>query len=156
MAKQTDVRKMSKQEKEDFDKLYEYVRTNVMGYDSNITLSKNMVLRLKGMRYNKFMENRNIKDNADYSFDIILNTFKYCCLDIQRALRTVDFTSENHKFNYIMRIVEDNLNDIYIRTKNAEKAEEKTRSIDMDVMTYEGAEYKSDRKKVSDRLKDLW
>lgn len=156
MAKKTDVRKMSKQEKEDFDKLYEYVRTNVMGYDKSITLTPNMVLRLKGMRYGKVMENRSVEDKADYSFEIILNTFKYCYLDIQKALRTKDFKNENSKLNYIARIVEDNLNDVYLRTKNAQKAEEKTKNVDMNVMTYEGAEYQSNRKKVSDRLKDLW
>lgn len=157
MAKKTETRRMSKKEQEDFDKLYEYVRTNILGYNpEEQSLSKNMVLRLKGMRYNKFMENRNTKDTANYSFELILNTFKYCYLDIQRALRTVNFKDENHKFNYIMKIVEDNLNEVYVRTKNAEKAEEKTKSVDMSVTTYEGAEYQSSRKTVSDRLKDLW
>ena len=156
MANKPAARRMSKKEQEEFDKLYEYVRTNILGYDTNQSLSKNIVLRLKGMRYNKFMENRSIKDTADYSFELILNTFKYCYLDIQKALRTVNFVDEGHKFNYIMRIVEDKLNEVYMRTKNAEKAEEKTKSVDMSVMEHQGAEYQSSRKNVSNRLKDLW
>lgn len=157
MAKKPAARRMSKKEQEEFDKLYEYVLVNILGYKlGEQSLSTNMVLRLKGMRYNKFMENRHIKDTADYSFELILNTFKYCSLDIQKALRTVNFKDENHKFNYVMRIVEDNLNEVYMRTKNAQKAEEKTKSVDMSAITYEGAEYQSNRKKVSDRLKDLW
>ena len=36
---------MSKQEKADWDELYEYVRTEVMGYDQNQSLSSEMVLR---------------------------------------------------------------------------------------------------------------
>ena len=44
---------MSKQEKADWDELYEYVRTEVMGYDQNQSLSSEMVLRLKGLLSNK-------------------------------------------------------------------------------------------------------
>lgn len=156
MAKKTAVHRMSKKEQEDFDKLYEYVRANIFGYDENQSLPRSQVLRLKGMQHNKFMANNSIEDTANYSFELILNTFKYCSLDIQRALRTINFKDEGHKFNYIMKIVEDNLNEVYIRTKNAEKAEEKTKSVDMSMITHEGAEYQSNRKKVSDRLKDLW
>ena len=43
---------MSKQEKADWDELYEYVRTEVMGYDQNQSLSSEMVLRLKGLLSN--------------------------------------------------------------------------------------------------------
>ena len=156
MAKKTTTRRMSKKEQAEFDELYEYVRVNILGYDKSQSLSNNMVLRLRGLRYNKFMDNKNIKDTADYSFETILNTFKYCYLDIQRALRTVNFKDENHKFNYVLKIVEDNLNEVYVRTKNAQKAEEKTKGVDMSVTTYEGAEYQSNHKKISNRLKDLW
>lgn len=156
MAVKTTKRRMSKKDQEDWDALYQYVHTDVMGYDENQMLSKNMVLRLKGMQNGKFIANNNIKDMSDYSFETILNTFKYCYLDIQKAIRTVDFKDESHKFNYIMRIVEDNLNEVYMRAKNMVKAEEKSKSIDMEICNNSGAEYQTNRKKVSKRLKGLW
>lgn len=147
---------MSQQEIEDWENLYEYVRHNVLGYDENQSLSKTMVLRLKGLSNNKFMANNNIDDTANYSYKVILNTFKFCMLDIQRGLRTVTFKDEDHKFNYILKIVESNLNTVYMRMKNAAKANEKTEKVDMAAQFYNGAEYKQTEKRVSDRLNDLW
>ena len=97
---------LSQEDKLYWIELYEYVRKNVMGYDENQSLSKNMVLRLKGLPNNKFMANNNIDDTANYSFQTILNTFKFCMPDIQKVLRNSFFKYENHKFNYILKIVE--------------------------------------------------
>ena len=38
-------KKMSKEESQDWENLYNYVKSNIMGYDENQALSKNMVLR---------------------------------------------------------------------------------------------------------------
>ena len=70
-------KKMTEEEKMVWDELYTYVRKNIMGYDDNQALSSTMVLRLKGLLTNKFMENNNIQSTANYSYDTILNTFKY-------------------------------------------------------------------------------
>ena len=95
-----------------------------MGYDENQSLSRTMVLRLKGLLSNKFIANNNIEDTANYSYETVLNTLKFCMPDIQRGLRSNSFTDENHKFNYAIKIVESNLNTVYVRMKNAEKARE--------------------------------
>ena len=71
------VKHMSEQEKLDWDELYQYVRTNIMGYDQNQALSNSMALRLKGLLTNKFMENNNVENTANYSYNVILNTFKF-------------------------------------------------------------------------------
>ena len=113
-------KRMSQQEIEDWEKLYDYVRYNVLGYDDNQSLSRTMVLRLKGLLNNKFMANNNIDDTANYSYEVVLNTFKFCTMDIQKALRTVTFENEDHRFNYILKIVEPNLNTVYMRMKNSE------------------------------------
>ena len=75
-------KKMSKEESQDWENLYNYVKSNIMGYDENQALSKNMVLRLKGLLTGKFIENKNIKDISNYSYKTILTTFKYCYPDI--------------------------------------------------------------------------
>lgn len=120
MAKTTKKR-LSLQEKEDWDELYQYVRKNVMGYDENQSLSRTTVLRLKGLLNNKYMANNNIDDTANYSYKVVLNTFKFCMPDIQKGLKVNNFRDENHKINYIFKIVENNLNTVYMRMKNAEK-----------------------------------
>lgn len=146
---------MSKQDKEDWESLYEYVR-HILGYDENQSLSRSMVLRLKGLLNNKFMANNNIDDTANYSYQTVLNTFKFCTLDIQRGLRSNSFRDENHKFNYIIKIVESNLNTVYLRMKNVEKSKQKSETISMETATHSGAEYQTKTVKTSERLKDLW
>ena len=146
---------MTEEEKIAWDELYTYVRKNVMGYDDNQALSSAMVLRLKGLLTNKFMENNNIKSTANYSYETILNTFKYSSLDINKAIRTNSFKDESHKFNYILKIVEKNINTVYVRMKNVEKAKEEAKNITIEAPIHTGAEFKPKEKK-KDKFTDLW
>lgn len=111
-----------KQEKEYFDKLYEYVKS-ILGYDENQALPKWFVLRLKGLATGKYLANNHIKSRANYSNFVILSTFKFCRGKIEYALSSVAFSNEKHKLNYILKIVESNLNDVYERIKAAKKNE---------------------------------
>lgn len=148
-------KKMTKEEKIAWDALYTYVRKNVMGYDENQALSSTMVLRLKGLLTNKFMENKNIEATANYSYETILNAFKYSSPDIQRVLRTNNWVDEMHKFNYVLKIVEKNINTVYMRMKNAEKAKEEARKVVVDMPNHTGAQFKPKDKK-QDRFSNLW
>ena len=147
-------KKMSEEEKRDWQELYEYVK-RIMNYDENQALTRNMILRLKGLLNNKFMANKNIKSTANYSYKHILNTFKLCYPQIQKALRTNIFKDENHKFLYITKIVENNINDVYIRMKNSEKAKEDAKNTTIKEQTHSGAEFKP-REKNKDKFYDLW
>ena len=146
---------MTEEEKIAWDELYTYVKKNVMRYDDDQALSNAMVLRLKGLLTNKFMENSNIKSTANYSYETILNAFKYSSLDINKALRTNNFKDESHKFNYILKIVEKNINTVYVKMKNAEKAREEAKNIAIEAPTHTGAEFKPKEKK-KDKFSDLW
>ncbi len=148
-------KKMTEEEKIAWENLYNYVKRNIMGYDDNQALSNTMVLRLKGLLTNKFIENNNIKSTANYSYETILNAFKYSTLDIQRALRTNNFKDESHKFNYILKIVEKNINTVYVKMKNAEKAKEEAKNMTIEAPTHTGAEFKP-REKKKDKFTDLW
>ena len=150
-------KKMTEEEKADWEALYYYVKNNIMGYDENQSLSSSMVLRLKGLLTNKFMENGNIKSTANYSYKTILATFKYCSTDIYKALRTNSFKDENHKFNYVLKIVEKNINNVYMKMKNVEKAKEEAKNIEVNAVNHTGAEYQRKTKEVSNKLlDDLW
>ena len=148
-------KKMTEEEKIAWENLYNYVKFNVMGYDEGQALSNAMVLRLKGLLTNKFMENNNIQSTANYSYETILNTFKYSSLDIQRALRTNNFKDEMHRFNYLLKIVEKNINTVYVRMRNAEKAKEEAKNTAIEATAHTGAEFKP-REKKNDKFKDLW
>ena len=148
---------MTEKEKQDWEILYYYVKNNIMGYDENQALSNTMVLRLKGLLTNKFMENGNIQSTANYSYETILNTFKFCYQDIARALRSNSFKDETHRFNYVLKIVEKNINTVYMKMKNIEKAKEEAKSVTISAPTHTGAEYQKKTKEVSNRLlNDLW
>ena len=150
-------KKMTEKEKRDWENLYYYVKSNILGYDENQALSSTMVLRLKGLLTNKFIENGNIKDGANYSYEVILNTFKYCSPQIQKALRTNSWTSESHKFNYVLKIVEGNINTVYMKMKNVAKAKEEAANTTIDTTNYTGAEYQRKTKETNNKLlNDLW
>lgn len=149
-------KKMTEKEKQDWEELYFYVK-NLLGYDENQALSSTMVLRLKGLLTNKFIENGNIESTANYSYETILNTFKFCSQEIHKALKTKSWTSEQHKFNYILKIVEGNINNVYMRMKNVEKAKEEAKNITVDTANHTGAEYQKKTKEMTNKLlNDLW
>lgn len=148
------AKKMTEREKQDWENLYYYVK-GVLGYDENQSLSSTMVLRLKGLLTNKFIENNKIESTANYSYETILNAFKYSSLDIQRALRTNNFKDEMHRFNYLLKIVEKNINTVYMKMRNAEKAKEEAKNTTVEAPTHTGAEFKPKENK-KEKFTDLW
>lgn len=151
----TNQNKKNKQMSE-WDNLYEFVRSKVMDYDQNQSLSKGMVLRLKGLLTNKFMENKAIKDSAHYSFAVILNTFKFCIPEIEKAKHTKSFTDEMHKFNYFLCIVEPKINDVYKRMQASEKAKEKINNSNTEIIETDNATYQTRNSKENTKFDDMW
>lgn len=147
-------KKMTEKQKQDWENLYYYVK-NLLGYDENQALSNTMVLRLKGLSTNKFIENSNVESTANYSYEVILNTFKFCSVTIQKALRTNNFRDESHRFNYILKIVENNINNVYLRMRNIDKAKEEAKSSTVEMTAHTGAEFKPKEKKI-DKFTNLW
>ena len=148
---------MSQEDKKYWKDIYDYVKKNIMGYDENQSLSKTMVLRLKGLLTNKFIANNNIADTANYSYKVVLNTFKYCYPSIQKGLQSNTFADENHKFSYVLKIVESNLNTVYMKMRDAEKVKEESKTADVSVFAYSGAEYKpKTQTNTKDKFADMW
>ena len=57
--------------------------------------------------------------------------------------------------NFVLKIVERNINDIYLRMKNVEKAKEEAKNVSVEIVTHVGAEYKPKEKK-KDKFSNLW
>ena len=157
------VKPMTKQEIQELDKLYKYVK-KILGYDDNMVLPKFMVMRLKGLAEGKYHANNNIKSMGSYDYNTIYLTFIYCKDKIQRALQTKSFANEQAKFNYIFAIVNDNINDVVLRLKKAKKTEAKIQKSD--VVDYEikvdkntnptAKSKKTDNNTFTSLTNDLW
>lgn len=155
---------MTPEEKDAWFALDEYIRTNVMDYDENQGLNRNMVLRLKGLRYGQAIGNNNLHKYSNYTFGVILNTFKVCMPKIKRALATKNFDGDMNKFNYVMAIVENNISDVYARMKNAEQVKERAINTDMSAVVnsdltsvYKEKTIKeSNAPKTKNKFSDLW
>lgn len=148
---------MTEQEKQDWDELYQYVKLNVFNYDENQSLPSNIVLALKGLQTGKAIENRKIKDTAHYPFKIILLSFKLNKNKIDYVIKTKDFKSEQSKFSYIKKIVEGDLNNLYIRVKESEKAKNRVEGIDLSNLENNSkAKYTTKTKEPNKKLKKYW
>ena len=141
-------KKMSEEEKKQWDELYSYVK-ELMGYDCKTSLSRTEVLKLKGLTRGQFIANNNQQELAEYSFYEILVTFKICKFDIIRGFRSNSFKTNGHKFNYMIKIVEGNLSTVRERLKQRQQAEQKMESVEVNMI--EGATYKRKTKEVKNK-----
>lgn len=155
--------RMTSEEQKLFDEICLYVKKNIMGYDDNQKLSeddkkriRNMVVRTKGILKGQYMANSLYENTANYSYKVLLNTFKFCSSDIHKALRNNNFEDENHKLNYVLKIVESNLNTVYMKMKKMEKSNKEAESYDISEVVNYNATFKPKEIKVNSRLKDLW
>jgi len=148
---------LTEKEKEQFGELYRYVKTEVMNYDSKQSLPSSFVLGLKGLATGKVVENKRQKDKANYGYDVVLLAFKLSKNKISYAIRTKDFKSEQQKFHYIRKIVEDELNNAYLLNKRYEEEKSKVDQINIsNLANNQNANYIKKTTKVNDKLKDLW
>lgn len=139
----------------DFDRLYNYVK-DLLGYDKNQSLPKSFVLRLKGLSTGKFIENKKVKDKANYSYDIILATFKYKKKAILKAFQTKNFKNENNKFNYMLAIIQNSLNDVYIRINENKKSSIALEHIELNSDFNQDLYKRKTEEKDNKKLKELW
>lgn len=149
--------KMTFEDKQEWDELYEYVKKNIFNLDESQALPNEIRQRLLGLSRGKYMANNQSANNAKYSNKTVLNTFKFCCTDIQRALRNNNFKNEQHKFNYIAKIIENNINDVYKRMKDVEKSKKEIENTDIShTVEYINTFKKKENKKTNNRLNELW
>lgn len=150
---------MTNEEKKQWEELYQYVKKEILQYDDNQSIPPKLILRLKGLKNGKLLANNATNNKADYSFEIILYTFKLCKSQIHTSTFGKSFKDEMSKFIYITTIVENNINDVYLRITNARKMQDKTEVINVDNIYYGGAEYQKktiENDKINEKFKGLW
>lgn len=143
---------------EEWCELYEYVKNEVLEYPKRFKLPKFMILRLHGLSKGNFIANKHIKPKAFYTYKEILLTFKYYNAVIKPYLRSKQFKDEQHKFNYIMVIIESNINNIALKLEYQQEQTKKIENIEVDYTHDDNinSNYTPRSKIKNDKLKDLW
>ena len=148
-------KKMSEEEKRDWNELCEYVKKEILKYGDDTKFPRFLALRLKGLANGQYIVNNNQKLQGKYTFYEIKITFMYCKQDILYGFSKNVFEDENHKISYMMKIVENSLNTIRERLRSKQRQEERIASIEVNTGE-EIAEYKKKSKEVKNkRLKGL-
>ena len=104
-----------KEETEQWDKLYQYVRRDVLGYNEGMALSNHQRNRLRSLRNGELVKRNDKMSNKGYPYEIILMTFKVKKQEVINNIKGKTFEDEKHKFNYIMIIISNSINDVYKR-----------------------------------------
>lgn len=136
-----------------WDRLYSYIK-ELYGYDNNQELSKYTIDKIKSISKGVYLNN-NKSSIVCYNYDVIFNTFLYKSNEIKYALSHNEFNDEKHKTNYIFKIIEPALNDVYIRMKKADK-EMESLNIDSYYVSYENNFQPRNKKNYNKKYDDMW
>ena len=146
-----------------FRELRSYIEKEILSYPESMKITKHMVTRIFGLRsgnYSIKRGNKVVLSDRGYPYNIILLTFKIKKIDILKSIKGKVFTSENHKFDYIMVIISNSINDVYLRYMEKEKNKEKFEELKIDYEEKTNVEYKNNanlkENKVANLLKDLF
>jgi hypothetical protein len=135
-------------DKEDWNKLYEYVKHEIFRYGDDMKLSRYCVQRLQGLRFGKFMNQRKTNEKVIYSYKVILITFKYKKNDIVNYIDITEFKDERHLINTVMKIVEGSLNDVVKKLKSRIETKKETQKVEIIIKNQdEKASYKKKKEK---------
>lgn len=148
--------KEKKRKDQEWLDLCAWVEKEIFGYDENQKLQTAACMRLRGLRRGQGYINKKTS-NGNYSFEVILNTFKANKIKILNATKNKKFSSEEGKMAYVCTIVRNNLNDMYIKMKNAENSKKKSDHIDVSSISNDAAEYKRQTVDIDNStFEDIW
>lgn len=148
---------MTYEDNQKWRELYEYVKKNILNYDDSDKLSNATIMRLKGLTKGKHFAGKKTVNNANYSYETVLNTFKFCSPNIQKILKSNCFNGEQHIINYVSKIIENNINDVNTRMKNIKKSKEQVDNLIINVANDNGVKYQRKTEEMTNELlEDLW
>lgn len=145
---------MTEKEKKDWDDVYQYFKKEIMGYDENQSLDRSTTLRLKGLKTGQYIANHKHTALANYPYPIILLTLKYVKPRLDDLFKVTKFNDEQHKVNYVLKIVEANINNVYNKAKQIK--EEQTKAVEVKVYDLPNYTNKYENKKVDKKLEEFW
>lgn len=144
--------------KKEWEELCEYVKKEILQYDENMKFPRYLALKLQGLKKGQHIANNSQSVHACYDDRTLLCAFKVCRDKITKYLSNNEtkIRDENHKINLIIKIVEPEINDIYIRLQQVKSREKKIENLSFENQYHNGAEYKKRTKKINNKLKELF
>lgn len=138
--------------------LCEYVKKEILQYDENMKFPTYLALKLQGLKKGQHIANNNIESVACYDDYTLLCAFKICKSKILTYMEKngTKIKDEKHRINLIIKIVEPEINDVYIRLKQAQKREEKIVDTSFDNQFNNGAKYTKKTHNINERMKKLF
>lgn len=129
-------------EKEIKEQLLSYVSINILNYDGSMFLPPVFLKRLNNI-------------NKTYPYEVILQTFK----DNEDTLlywmnQDNKFENENNRLNYMMAIIQNKINDTYLKWKNEKKKLEQIEKVELDASHINLAVEVSNQKRVTKKKED--
>lgn len=142
-----------KKEQEDFDKVYKYIKNNLLHYPEHISFTEFQIRKLKGLRDGKSLLRKGEKQQYNgYSFHIIYLTLLYKSQDIKRILATKKFDREENKIDYIISVIANSVHGVYVKMKEKEEANKRLIKT-VETMNKEKEVIKEDVEKIDDYKK---
>ena len=137
----TKVRKTSEEEKRWFDALYAYVKNEILELAPELNLTNYTVLRLRGMAQGCFVGQDRSECDLTYGYRVVLAAFNKMAPLIKYGLQNKTFNSSQHRINWMMSIVEPQLNEIYLdeesERKRIEDLQNQNDSVNEDIERYQ-------------------
>lgn len=145
-------------EKSDWDILYDYIKKEILNYDDNTKFPKYLIMRIQGLLEGKFYANKNTKPLGKYTYQMILMACKVCKPKIKDYLtrNSAKIKDEQHMCNIVMMFIEQEINDVAIRLKEKEKAEEILSEIELPEAVNVKSNYKATEHNENSKLNHLW
>lgn len=152
------MRAVKEKDNKDWIELCEYVKKEILEYDDNMMFPKYLALKLQGIKKGQHIANNNIEEQAHYDDKTILCTFKLCKKKIVTYLHQNEkkIQDEKHKINLILKMIEPEINDVYLRLQEAEKVRARVENGSFDNQTNNGADYVKKTKEVNEKMKKLF
>lgn len=150
-------RRMTPEEKIQWNELKSFVEKEIFGYDENQKLQKGAMLRLRGLLRGQVVANNAQEVNGVYTCEVVLTTFKIQRRKILNAVQNKDFESEENKMAYVCAIVRNRLNDVSSRLQRAKEATEKVENIQLSIDKKKSQKgYRTRPMKNREKYEDLW
>jgi hypothetical protein len=149
----------------EWEDLCAYVHKHIMGWSEDMKFPNKIILRLRGLHEGQFIANKRNPPNAHYSFKAIKYTFMTKRLDIIASCAGKSFKDDVFKFNYIMAIIENSINEVVLKMKNNAETNRKLDNLEIsDLQTTDESytppskpiEEKKPESKTVEKLKNLW
>ena len=152
------MRTVKDRKDKDWIELCEYVKREILEYDDNMMFPKHLAFKLQGIKRGQHIANNNMQKKAHYDDYTLLCTFKICKKKIIDYLHKNEnkIKDENHKINLIIKMIEPEINDVYLRIKAAQKTVERVEEKSFDNQVNEHAEYARKTKDVNEKMKELF